>query len=654
MAGLSASLTIAPELPLRAAVRRWRASAVVGWQPLVATAVLAAGIVARVWAPVGWDRSIWYAGLAVTGSVVVWRTLRGALRGHFAADVVASLAIVASVLLAQPFVGLIIVLMQTGGEALERYAEGRASEAVRSLEEAAPRQAHRVRGDAIDDVPADDVEIGDVLLIRPGELVPCDVVVLDGMAHVDVSMLTGEPLPLSAARGTTLMSGSANLDGALTARATAIARESQYARIVALVRSAQASKAPLQRVADRYAVWFTPVTLVVCALAFALSRDWLRVLAVLAVATPCPLILATPVAVIGGINRAARRHIIIRNGTALERLGSATVAVFDKTGTVTIGQPSVSRVIVTGRIPPNEVLRLAGGVERSSGHLLARTLVSAAEAAGLALPEARDVTEAAGRGVAGTVEGQRVVVGARSFVREQVNRGEAVLDIEPASPGLRAFVAVDGVVVGIVEYADAPRPGVRDVFRALTGLGIRRTLMLSGDHAENARSVAAAVGVDDVRGDLLPEDKVAIVRELVASGDSVLMVGDGTNDAPALSAATVGVAMAGHGGGITAEAADVVILIDDLSRVVDAMRISRRTMRVARQCIGVGLGLSAAAMVAAALGWVGPTPGALLQEGIDLAVILNALRASRSVRPSDGGVHGADGAFVDVSVLATV
>jgi heavy metal translocating P-type ATPase len=486
-----------------------------------------------------------------------------------------------------------------------------------------------VRGDAIDDVPADDVRIGDLLLIRPGELVPCDVVVVDGTAHVDVSMLTGEPLPLSAARGTTLMSGSANLDGALTARATAIARESQYARIVALVRSAQTSKAPLQRVADRYAVWFTPVTLVVCALAFAVSRDWLRVLAVLAVATPCPLILATPVAVIGGINRAARRHIIMRNGTALERLGSATVAVFDKTGTVTIGQPRVSRVIVTSRIPPNEVLRLAGAVERSSGHLLARTLVSAAEATGLALPEARDVVEAAGRGVAGIVEGRHVVVGARSFVHEHVHQDETVLDVEPASPGLRAYVAVDGVVVGMVEYADTLRPGVRDVFGALTGLGIRRILMLSGDHAENARSVAAAVGIGDVRGDLLPEDKVAVVRELVASGDSVLMVGDGTNDAPALSAATVGVAMAGHGGGITAEAADVVILIDDLSRVVDAMRISRRTMHVARQCIGVGLGLSGVAMVAAALGWIAPTTGALLQEGIDLAVIVNALRASR-------------------------
>jgi len=601
------------------------------WLPSLAAAVIVAGLLARLWAPgTSWDRDLWYAGLAVTGTPVVWRTLRGALRGHFAADVVATLAIVTAALLGQPFVGLVIVVMQTGGEALERYAEGRASEAVRALEAAAPRTAHRLRGNVTEDVPADDVVIGDLLLVRPGELVPCDAVVVDGTAHVDASMLTGEPLPISAARDTRLMSGSANVDGALTVRATATARESQYARIVALVRSAQESKAPLQRVADRYAVWFTPVTLAVCAVAYVASGDWHRVLAVLAVATPCPLILATPVAVIGGINRAARRHIIMRHGTALERLGTATVAVFDKTGTITIGKPRVRRVIPLNGLGPDAVLRLAGAVERTSGHLLARTLVDAAEAGGLALPPARDVVEVPGRGVAGTVDGHRVVVGARSFVIPQTMGGGATaLAAEPADAGLRAYVAVDDTVAGIVEYADALRPGLREVFQDLTAMGVRRIILLSGDHAANARAVAQAADITEVQGDLLPEDKVAIVRDLVRAGEAVVMVGDGTNDAPALSAATVGVALAGHGGGITAEAADVVILIDDLSRVVDAMRISQRTMHIARQCIGVGLGLSAVAMIAAALGLIAPTPGALVQEGIDLAVILNALRASR-------------------------
>jgi heavy metal translocating P-type ATPase len=601
------------------------------WRPLFATAVIVAGLVARgVGAGASLAQAIWYAGLVIAGSAVVWRTARGALRGHFASDVVATLAIVASALVAQPLVGLVIVIMQTGGEALERYAEGRASDAVRALEAAAPRIAHRLHEGRLEDVAVDDVVPGDMLLVRPGELVPCDAVVVEGSAHVDVSMLTGEPLPIAASRDTRLMSGSANLDGALTVRALAPASESQYARIVALVRSAQASKAPLQRVADRYAVWFTPVTLAVCALAYLVSGDWLRVLAVLAVATPCPLILATPVAVIGGVNRAARRHIIVRHGTALERLGTATVAVFDKTGTITIGQPRVRHVVAADGRSVNCVLRLAGAVERSSGHLLARTLVEAAEATGLALPAACDVAESPGRGVAGTVEGHRVVVGARAFVLEQVAGGEAALHgLEPNGAGLRAYVAVDGAVAGVVEYADALRPGVADVFREITDLGVGRIMLLSGDHAENARSVAAAVGLVEVQGDLLPEGKVAVVRELVRSGESVLMVGDGTNDAPALSAATVGVALAGHGGGITAEAADVVILVDDLSRVPEAMRVSRRTMHIARQCIAVGLGLSAVGMVAAAMGALAPTAGALLQEGIDLAVIVNALRASR-------------------------
>ena len=601
------------------------------WRPVLAALFIGVGLLAREVPSVpGIDRAVWYLGLTLTGSGVVWRTFRGAIRGEFAADVVATLAIVAAVLLGQPVVGLVIVLMQTGGEALERYAEGRASNAVRALEEAAPRTAHRMMGAAIDDIRADDVAVGDILLIRPGELTPCDAIVIEGTAHVDASMLTGEPQPISAAPGTQLLSGSANLDGALTVRATALARESQYARIVALVRSAQASKAPLQRVADRYAVWFTPTTIFVCVVAFALSRDWLRVLAVLAVATPCPLILATPVAMIGGINRAARRHIILRHGTALERLGSCSVAVFDKTGTITIGQPRVSRVLTVGQYASRDVLRLAGSVERTSGHLLARTLVDAAQVADVELPRALNVVETPGRGVEGVVDGHRVVVGARSFVLERTPGGDATLaTLEPPGSGLRAYVAVDDAMVAVVEYADALRPGVSDVLKQLSASGVRRFMLLSGDHAENARTMARAAGIADVRGDLLPEDKVDVVRDLVQRGESVLMVGDGTNDAPALSAATVGVALAGHGGGITAEAADVVILIDDLSRVVEAVHISRRTMRIARQSIIAGLGLSTLAMVVAAFGGITPTVGALIQEGIDLAVILNALRTSR-------------------------
>jgi heavy metal translocating P-type ATPase len=579
------------------------------------------------------DAWVWTIGLTLTGLPLVWRTVRGMARGEFASDVVATLAIVVAVVLQQPIAGLVIVLMQTGGEALERYAEGRASAAVRALEQDAPRVAHRVAADGAhtEDVSVEAIVVGDHLLIRPGEMVPCDGVVVEGASHVDTSRITGEPLPRKAVVATSLASGILNVDGPLTLRATATAGESQYARIVELVRSAQESKAPLQRVADRYAVYFTPITLVVCAIAYALSHDWQRVLAVLVVATPCPLILATPVAIIGGINKAARAHVVIRHGGAMEQLGEVTTAVFDKTGTLTVGTPEVSRVIVTDGIPEGELLRLASSVEQRSGHLLARSVVRAASAAGLTLARADEVAEEAGRGVRGVVDGRRVYVGTSSYIDDYVADGAAtsVPSTSDSVPGLRAHVAVDGRRAGAIEFADRVRPGLPAFFGELQRLGITRTLLLSGDSTAHTRAIASMVGLSDARGELMPEDKVRIVRKLVDDGEHVVMIGDGTNDAPALSAAHIGIALAGHGGGITAEAADIVMLGDDVSRVADVIRISRRTLRIARQSIRVGLGLSAAAMLVAAAGYLPPIAGALLQEAIDVAVIMNALRASR-------------------------
>ena len=574
---------------------------------------------------------LWSAGLALTGAPVVWHTLRGLVAGRFAADLVAMLAIVTALILREPLAGLIVVLMQTGGEALERYAQGRASEAVRELEAAAPRVAHRMSAGEVEDVPAELVKVGDDLLLRPGELLACDAVVLEGRSHMDASRITGEPVPVSAHPGVLLLSGSLNLEGPLTVRATAPASESQYARIVELVRTAQQSKSPLQRLADRYAVWFTPLTLAVCAGTYLLSGDFTRVLAVLVVATPCPLILATPVAVVGGINRAARRGIIFRHGTALEQLGRVGVAVFDKTGTLTIGRPKVARVLTVAEFTEDEVLRLAGSVEHGSGHLLARTLVQEAVERGLSLPPGKHITEAPGQGVSGEVEGHSVAVGGRSFV---VSRHP---DAEPALRGLlaqtrgaelRAYVAVDGKGVGLIEYADRLRPEIAGFILELRRLGASRIALLSGDDQANATAVGRAVGIVEAHGDLLPGAKVAYVQRLMKEGQRVLMVGDGTNDAPALSTATVGIALAAGGGGISAEAADAVILADDPTRVAEAIKISRRTLRLARQSIWVGLGLSSVAMAAAAFGYVPPVAGAVLQEVIDVAVILNALRAS--------------------------
>jgi len=598
--------------------------------PVITLVVIVAGAAAWLIGPAGVAHIIWMAGLVLTGlPVAVW-TFRDALRGKFATDLVAALAIVGALVLSQPLAGLVVVLMQTGGEALEAYAEGRASRAVRELEAAAPRQAHRLLDGDIADITADQILVDDRLLVRPGEMFPCDAEVLSGASDVDTSRLTGEPLPVKAEPGVRFPSGSVNGQGALTVRAVAIAGESQYARIVELVRSAQASKSPLQRLADRYATWFTPLTLAVCIAAWLISRDPTRVLAVLVVATPCPLILATPIAVVGGINRAARRQIIFRHGGALEQLGTVTVAVFDKTGTLTIGRPEVARVIPVQPFTELDVLRLAGAVEQGSGHLLARTLVAAAVKRGVEFPEGQHIADTPGQGVEGEVEGRAVAVGGWSFI---VDRHPLVkrdfVSISSEGPVVRAYVAVEGRGAGVVEYADAIRPELPQFLKRLHQFGVRRIVLLSGDNQRNADAVAKAVGIDEAKGDLLPGEKLAYVQALMKRGERVLMVGDGTNDAPALSSATVGVALAAHGGGVTAEAADAVILADDPTRLAEAIAISRDTMRIARQSIWVGLGLSTVAMGFAAAGYVPPVVGAALQEVIDVAVILNALRAAR-------------------------
>ena len=574
----------------------------------------------------------WWLGLVIVGTPLVIQTMREVASGRFAVDLVASLAILLALILWQPLAGLVIVLMQSGGEALERYAERKATDAVRALEDAAPRIAHRITGDSVEDIEAGEVRVGNLLLIRPGELIPCDGIVITGRSHLDVAKLTGEPLPVTVERGSRLMSGSLNQESPLEIEALAPASESQYARIVELVRSAQASKAPLQRLADRYGVWFTPLTLAVCLVAFVMSGDPVRILAILVVATPCPLLLAAPVAMIGGINSAAKRQIIMRNGTALEHLGQVTTAVFDKTGTVTLGRPQVRRVIPTTSLPTSEILRFAGAVEHGSSHLLARTLVEAAERENVALPAAAEVHEHSGRGVTGIVEGHSVTVGAASYVsdRHLAVSGQLKGVADPGA-GLRAYVVIDGQLSGIVEYADSVRPGIPTLLFELRRLGVRRALLLSGDQYTNVRAVADEIGIREAAGDLLPEQKVNVIRDLVKAGESVAMIGDGTNDAPALSTATVGIALASQGGGITAEAADVVILVDDLSRLAEGVRISQRTMRIARQSIWFGLALSAGAAGIAALGGIAPVQGAVLQEIIDVAVILNALRASKPV-----------------------
>jgi heavy metal translocating P-type ATPase len=595
-------------------IRRYPLPAIVG-AGLVGG--LAARFAFRAPAVANW---IFLAALLAGGTPLVWQTLRGMVHGHFASDIVAMLAIVTALVLGQYFAGAVIALMQSGGEALERYAMGRASSSLETLLARAPKIGHRLRGGEVEDVPVTEIRVGELLLIRPGDIIPVDGEVTSGTSAVDQSALTGEPLPIRAAPRTPLLSGSVNLDGALEMRASRPAEQSQYQQIVRLVERARREKPPLQRLADRFAVWFTPVTLAMCGVAWLLTGNPASVLAVLVVATPCPLILATPIAVIAGISRAADLGVIVKTGAAIEQLGLAHVFVFDKTGTLTLGHPSVERIEATNGVAPDEVLRLAAAVERLSSHHLGAAVAEAAERLG-PLPPASDFLETPGAGVAARVEGRAVAVGSAAFLS---SRHVPV----PDAPDDRtiAYVSVDERLAGTIEFADRLRHQVPSLMQRLAVLGVTDPVMLTGDRKATAEIIAAQAGIRTVRADLLPADKVAAVGELKRRYKTVAMVGDGINDAPALAAATVGIAMGAHGTAISAEAADVVLLVDDISRVGDAMAISRRMRRIALQSIGVGLGLSVALMVIASWGLLTPAVGAVLQEALDAAVILNALR----------------------------
>ena len=596
--------------------------------PIVSLAVLglAAGTAARFafGAPAVADR-IFLVALAGGGLPLVFQTLRGALRGRLAADIVAALAILTALAFGEYFAGTVVVLMQSGGEALETYAMRRASASLGELLARAPKIAHRLSGQQLEDVPVEAVNRDDMLMVKPGDLVPVDGVVTAGTSAVDQSALTGEPIPIRALPGTELMSGSVNLDGALTVRAVRRSAESQYQQIVLLMERARADKPPLVRIADRFAVWFTPVTLAMCGVAYLVTHNPASVLAVLVVATPCPLILAAPVAVIAAISRAAAGGIIVKSGAAIEQVGRARVVVFDKTGTLTLGRPLVEQVSVANGRTPDELLRLASAVEQLSAHHLGQAVAEAGRRRGLTIPPAADVRETPGLGVSGKVEGHAVDVGSAAYL---ASRG--IPPSDGATERTSAFVAIDGRYAGFITFADRMRHQVPALMQRLAGLGVVDTVMLTGDRLETAEAIAAQAGIRTVRANLLPADKVTAVQELKQHRGTVVMVGDGINDAPALAAATVGVAMGEHGPAASAEAADIVLLVDDVSRVGEAIALSQRMRRIILQSVGIGLGVSFALMVVASTGRIPPSVGALLQEALDAAVILNALRARSS------------------------
>jgi len=584
----------------------------------------------------GFAHAAW-ALTALAGFVPLATTVvRGLLRRETGVDIIALLAIAGALALQEYLAGAVISVMLASGWTLEDYAQARARSELSALLERAPRVVHRYEDGAISSPPLEDLRPGDLLLVKPGEIVPVDGFVVGNAAVLDESTLTGEAAPVERVSGDQVSSGTVNVATPFDMRATTTAEESAYAGIVRLVREAQESKAPSVRLADRYALFFVPLTLVLAGGAWLFSGDPVRALAVVVVATPCPLILAVPVAIVSGISTAARRGIIIKGGGPLETLARARVLLFDKTGTLTAGRPTVSEVEAPEFPDANEMLRLAASVEQMSPHVLAAAIVRAARERALQLSFPSDVDEETGQGIRGSVDGRLVAVG----------RLEWVTTHKPAPDWVRrlrrrivfdgfanAFIAVDGSLAGALVLEDPIRADTPRTIRALRRAGIKRIVMVTGDRAEVAETMGAAVGVDLVLAERTPAEKVDAVREETPNGPTI-MVGDGINDAPALAAADVGVAMGARGATASSEAADVVLVVDRLDRLADALRIARRARGIALQSVIVGMGLSAAAMVAAAAGYLAPVAGAFLQEGIDVVVILNALRALGGYGPA--------------------
>jgi len=626
----------------------------------------------------------------IGGLSLLWDTVRQLLRREVGVDLLALLAIAGSLALGQYLAGAVIVLMMASGEALEAFALRRANRSLTALAERAPRTAHIVRGAEIVTIPAGDVERGMEVMIKPGEIIPVDGVVTQGASSVNEADLTGESRPVRKEVGALTLSGSVNLDAPLYVQATKRSAESQYAQIVHLVEEAQRRKAPIHRLADRYAVGFTVVALVIAGLAWLISRDSIYALAVLVVATPCPLILATPIAIMSGVDAAAHRGVIVKSGATIEQLSEVKVAVFDKTGTLTMGSPQLITVqqwipptphvaagATTGATPTyttDQLLQLAAAIEQFSPHVLARAVVDAARARQLPFTLAQDVRETPGKGASGraaapglatppadatrdaasqrtsaTVPNQlvSVAVGNRTFMRSlDIPLPTDLLAVRErlTSEGLIAsFLALDGQVCGLLIFADAPRPELARLAPALQSAGIDTIALLTGDGPVIAEQVGALVGADRVVALCLPEDKVRIIAEYERQGRHTLMVGDGVNDAPALASATVGVAMGAQGLSAASSAADAVLLSSNLLQVADVARLGRQVVRVATLGIWIGMGLSVVAMIIAAIGWLPPTAGAFLQEGIDAVVILNALRAGRMANAATASPHDATG-----------
>jgi heavy metal translocating P-type ATPase len=620
----------------RAVTRLWRGAVEHRSRILAAIALgalLVGGLAHLVGAAAVGD-DVWRAAVALLALELSFEVVRTiVVERHMGVDTIALVAMVGALALGEELAGLIVGIMFTGGSLLEDIASTRARRELTALVRRAPSVAQRKRDGRLEEVAVERVEVGDVVVVRTGEVIPVDGTLLSGEAVIDTSALSGEPLPVTLARGMPVLSGTANAGDPFEARADRPAAESAYAALVRLVEQAQSQRAPFVRMADRYAGFFLPATLLVAGAAWALSGDPVRALAVVVVATPCPLILAAPIALVSGLSRAARTGVIVKGTEAIEALGEAHTVLFDKTGTLTVGVPEVREIVPRDALQASELLRLAASVDRLSAHLLGDALVAAAAEAELTLDTPTGVREEPGQGIAGDVGGHRVAVGSRAFLRAAgVPVGEVASASVLSGHGsgeAHVLVGVDGHLGGVIVMADELRPDAERMVERLRGEGVRHVAMVSGDRRSVAERVGRELGVDRVYAEQSPEEKLEVVRSLRADPRlrPVVMVGDGINDAPALALADVGIAMGVAGATVSSQTADAVITVDRVDRVADALHVGRRALYIARQSVLCGMGLSLAAMTVAALGYLSPVAGALLQEAIDLAVILNALRA---------------------------
>lgn len=588
---------------------------------------LALGFALPLFGQAAWQDRVWAAFTVPVLIVLIYEIVASLRRGEVGLDIVAVLSMAAALVVGEELAAVVVALMYAGGQFLEAFAERHARREMTALLARVPRTAVRHRASGLEEVALDLIVPGDRLLVRQGDVVPADGVVASGLAVLDQSALTGESIPVQQHAGDEVMSGSTNAGEAFDLTVSHRPAESTYAGIVRLVDAAQRSKAPMSRLADRFAIVFLAITVLIATVAWFFTGDAVRAVAVLVIATPCPLILGVPVAIVSGLSRAARHGILIKGGKAIEALARIHSVVLDKTGTLTDGRAKVVAVNVPADADPNEVLRLAASLDQASKHIIAQTIVAEAQIRRLELAIPSNVVETAGEGVQGVVEGRSVAVGGIQFVMSGLPKGtESTLKLSTVAGAAIVAVAIDGRLMGEIRLADELRSGTQSLLKRLRMLGVQRIVLATGDRREVADAVTAGLGIDAVRSGLTPDQKVLVVLSERKNGP-VMMIGDGVNDAPALAAADVGVAMGARGAAASAEAADVVILVDHLDRILPAIEIARRSRFIALEGVFVGMGLSLIGMVAAALGLLTPVQGALIQEAIDVAVILNALRA---------------------------